>query len=258
MNQTTWGPGAPRRTAGLRRFVRAVARGTVLAFALVALLAIPATPASGQEVDEDQLGAWYMLFWSARFSDTRFGAQGDVQYRQWDVIGDLEQLLLRAGFTFTPESAPVTFTLGGAHITTGEFGEGDDTFSERRIYQEALIRHSLADVAFLRHRYRSEQRWVDDQDLRTRYRYAVFVDVPLNGMGTGEDAIYLAFYDEIFINGELDIGDGREVERFDRNRLYGGLGYGVSDRFKVQGGYMIQTTTNWTKGQLQFSLHASF
>lgn len=254
MTSATRTPTGPRaRAMGGPALLR---RTTLLLLLLPALL--PATAAAQTEVDGDQLGAWYMLFWTADVGESRFGAQGDLQYRHWDLFGDMEQLLLRAGLTFTPESAPVTFTLGGAHITTGEFGDSDATFSERRIYQEVLVRQSLADVAFLRHRYRSEQRWVDDQDLRTRYRYALFVDVPLNGRGTGEDAVYLALYDEVFINGELDIGEGRRVERFDRNRLYGGLGYGLSDRFKVQGGAMVQTTAAWTKTQLQLSLHASF
>jgi hypothetical protein len=84
------------------------------------------------------------------------------------------------------------------------------------------------------------------------------VDVPLNGRGTGDGSLYLALYDEVFINGELNIGDGRTVERFDRNRLYGALGYGLSDRFKVQAGYMLQTLASSSKGQIQASLHASF
>ena len=226
-------------------------------FALLALLLLPA-PARAQEVDLDQTGAWYMLFWGAGFGDGPFGAQGDVQWRNWDLGGDLEQLLLRAGLTYTPGDLPLLLTLGGAHITSGAFGESDDTSAEARIYQEALLRQSLGSFAFLRHRYRFEQRWVDDQDFRTRFRYALFVDVPLNGRGTGRSAVYLALYDEVFINGELSIGEGRTVQRFDRNRLYGALGYGLTDRYKLQGGYMLQTGTNGSKGQIQLSLHAAF
>jgi hypothetical protein len=99
---------------------------------------------------------------------------------------------------------------------------------------------------------------VDGQDFRTRFRYALFADVPLNGRGTGDGAIYLALYDEVFVNGELAIGDNRVVQRFDRNRLYGALGYGLTDRYKLQGGYMLQTLTNGSKGQIQLSLHAAF
>ncbi len=65
-------------------------------------------------------------------------------------------------------------------------------------------------------------------------------------------------YDELFINGQRDIGDGRTVELFDRNRLYGGIGYALTDRRKLQFGYMIQTTDDFSKAQLQFSFHHTF
>ena len=70
--------------------------------------------------------------------------------------------------------------------------------------------------------------------------------------------IYLAFYNELFINGQRDIGDGNSVEYFDRNRFYGGVGYGLSDSLRVQFGLMNQTTDEISKNQLQFSLHHSF
>lgn len=228
-------------------------------FVLVAILVLTSLPAPLRaQADPDQLGAWYMLFWSVRPGDGQWGAQGDVQFRNWDTLGDLEQLLLRAGLTYSPESLPLMLTAGAAHITSGAFGDSDATTAERRTYLEALVRQPLGDLVFLRHRYRFEQRWVDDQDFRTRFRYALFADVPLNGRGTGAGALYIALYDEVFINGELSVGENRPVERFDRNRLYGGLGYGLSGRFKVQGGYMLQTLAGSSKGQLQASLHASF
>ena len=111
---------------------------------------------------------------------------------------------------------------------------------------------------FLRHRFRYEQRWVDDQDFRTRFRYALFVDVPLNGEDLNKGAVYLALYNEIFINGDRDIGDGRRVNTFDRNRAYAALGYSLSDTLRLQGGYMYQDTDTIEKGQIQLSLHQSF
>ena len=71
-------------------------------------------------------------------------------------------------------------------------------------------------------------------------------------------AWYLSFQNEIFINGERDIGDGQEVELFDRNRTYGAVGYSLSDTLRIQGGYMWQYTDTVKKGQLQLSLHQTF
>ena len=231
-------------------------RAFLCATLLGAAMVVPR--AASAQVDEDQLGAWYMYFFNARFDDSRWGFQGDAQYRNWDLGGDLEQLLLRGGVTYTPESLAATFTLGYANITTGEFGSSDDTVREDRIYQEALLPHKLGSRVFLRHRFRYEQRWVDDQDFRSRFRYALFVDVPLNGDDLKKGAVYLALYNEVFINGERDIGDGRSVNTFDRNRAYAALGYSLSDTLRLQGGYMYQDTNAVEKGQFQLSLHQAF
>lgn len=212
---------------------------------------------SNAQVDEDELGGWYMYFWDTDFGESKFGLQGDVQYRNWNIIGDLEQLLLRAGVTYSPNEN-VKLTLGYGNITTGAFGDSNATSSESRIYQEALLPHKVSDRIYLKHRFRYEQRWVENQDFRTRYRYNIFLNIPLNQANLNKNAIYLAFYNEVFLNGQKDIGNGREVEIFDRNRLYGALGYAIQDNLKIQAGFMEQTLNTSSKGQIQLSLHHSF
>ncbi len=207
------------------------------------------------QVDESKTGAWYMYFFNAKFGDSNFGFQGDIQYRNWNLGGDLEQLLLRGGATYSPKNANIIFTLGYAHITSGTYGESDETSVESRIYQEALLPQKLGERFYLTHRYRYEQRFVADQDFRTRYRYALFINVTLNKLSLQKNAIYLALYNELFINGERNIGNEQTVELFDRNRTYLGAGYGITDKLRVQAGWMKQITDNWSKGQLQLSLH---
>jgi hypothetical protein len=225
---------------------------------LILALLSTTTLAAQSGPDEDQLGSWYMYFFSTTFGDGPFGVQGDIQLRAWDAGGDLEQLLLRGGVTYKPEDANVKFTLGYGNITSGAFGDSDATSGESRIYQEVLMPQKLGKRFQLTHRFRYEQRWVDNQDFRTRFRYNIFLNVLLNATEMKKKTLYLALYNELFINGETDIGDGREVERFDRNRTYLGLGYALADNLRVQGGGMKQTTANWGKGQTQLSLHHKF
>lgn len=208
--------------------------------------------------DEDQLGAWYMYFFQKRFKESQWGVQGDYQFRFWNVGTDLEQLLLRSGLTYRPKSEDILFTLGYAYIGTGAFGESDEMTAENRIYQEALFSQKIASRFYLTHRIRYEQRWVESQDFRTRYRYNLFLNVPLNKLALEKNALYLALYNEIFINGQTETGNSRSVQLFDRNRTYLGLGFGISNSSRVQLGWMKQTTTAWAKGQLQLSLHQSF
>ncbi len=207
------------------------------------------------QVNESQTGAWYMYFYSLQIKDSQWGIQGDFQYRDWAGLGDMEQLLLRSGITFRPKEANILFTLGYANVTSGVPGEITDTSGENRIYQEALVPQKLGRRYFLTHRFRYEQRFVENQDFRTRYRYMLFFNVPFNKTALEKNAVYLALYNELFINGQTDIGDGRTTELFDRNRTYLGMGYVLSPKVRVQLGWMNQKTDNWGKGQLQFSLH---
>ena len=199
-----------------------------------------------------------MYFFNTTFKESSWGVQGDLQFRNWNIAGDLEQLLLRGGMTYKPKKADIKFTLGYGNITTGSYGSDKSTSAESRIYQEALFPVQFGNRVYTNHRFRYEQRFVDGQDLRTRYRYNLFLNVALNKPEMEQKTIYLALYNELFINGQKSIGDGRTVEFYDRNRLYGALGYIIKKGIKVQLGIMNQTTNSWSKNQLQLSLHHKF
>jgi hypothetical protein len=70
-----------------------------------------------------------------------------------------------------------------------------------------------------------------------------------------DKTFYLALYNEIFINGQRNIGNGNSVEIFDRNRFYLAAGYVIKKGLKIQLGIMNQTTNIWQKNQFQFSFH---
>lgn len=224
-------------------------------FAFMILSIIPFQKSYSQ-IDEAENGAWYMYFFQGKIKDKGFGYQGDIQLRNWNLGGDLEQLLIRGGLTYTPKNANVKFTLGYGNVTTGQYGmDNNQTVNESRIYQEALFPVKFGKRFYTNHRFRYEQRFVEDQDLRTRYRYNFFLNVALNKPEMEKSTIYLALYNELFINGEKNIGDGKSVEIFDRNRFYSGFGYVFSKKLKVQLAYMNQTTNSWRKNQIQVSLH---
>ena len=210
------------------------------------------------QIQEDQTGGWYMYFFNTTLNDSPWGIQGDLQHRNWNIVGDLEQLMLRGGLTYSPKNANIKFTLGYGNITTGAFGEDNTTTAESRFYQEALFPVKFGNRFYTNHRFRYEQRFVENQDFRTRYRYNLFLNIALNKANMEKNTIYLALYNELFMNGQRTVGNGNTVEFFDRNRLYGAVGYVIQDGLKVQLGIMNQTTDSWGKNQLQLSLHHSF
>ncbi len=210
------------------------------------------------QIDQDQLGGWYMYFFDAKFKESSWGVQGDIQWRNWGVADDLEQLLIRSGITYRPKNAEVKLTLGYGNITTGTFGDSEATVKENRIYQEALFPVKFGKRLYTNHRFRYEQRFVENQDFRTRYRYNLFLNIPLNKAVIEDKTVYLSIYNELFINGERSIGNGNTVEIFDRNRRYYALGYQIKQGMKVQLGTMRQTTNAWAKNQLQLSFHHNF
>ena len=201
------------------------------------------------------MGAWYMYFFNTTLNESPWGVQGDIQYRNWNLAGDLEQLLLRGGITYQPKMAEVKLTLGYGNITTGTYGPETSNNSESRIYQEVLFPVKFGTRLHTNHRFRYEQRFPESQAFRTRYRYNVFINIPLNKPTMDSKTVYLSLYNEIFINGQRNVGDGNFVEVFDRNRLYVALGYLIKKGLKVQMGFMNQTTDTWRKNQLQFSFH---
>jgi hypothetical protein len=210
------------------------------------------------QIQEDQTGGWYMYFFNTTLNDSPWGIQGDLQHRNWNIAGDLEQLMLRGGLTYSPQNANIKFTLGYGNITTGAFGSDNTTTAESRFYQEALFPVKFGNRFYTNHRFRYEQRFVENQDFRTRYRYNLFLNIALNKPEMERNTIYLGLYNELFMNGQRTVGNGNTVEFFDRNRLYGAVGYVIQDGLKVQLGVMNQTTDSWGKNQIQLSLHHSF
>ncbi len=209
--------------------------------------------ASGQ-VNESQTGAWYMYFWEMKAGERPFGVQGDFQYRNWNLMGDLEQLLLRGGIYYQEAGSKWRLTAGYANIRSGVFGESSSIRVEHRIYQEALFLHKWLERIQFMHRFRLEQRFFDEGIIRTRGRYNLFANIAINKKRFEKGCIYLSLYNELFINGERIVAD-RVIGYFDRNRSYAALGYQLSGKLKFQLGYMQQITSDWSKGQLQLSFH---
>ncbi|TYP98353.1 uncharacterized protein DUF2490 [Sphingobacterium allocomposti] len=184
-------------------------------------------------VSAQHVQGWGIYFGNTALGKSKFSVHHELQLRDYKMVGDHQQTLLRVGLQY--QALPSTsFTFGYGYIYTEAEGTPNLPFSENRIYQEALMKHRI-DIVRLRHRFRAEERFMPQGKFRGRGRYCLFIDVPFTQRQMGEGEIYAAFYDEIFLNAFDD-----KLDVFDRNRLYGGLGYKLKDNLGLQLGYMRQ------------------
>ncbi|MBT8219488.1 MAG: DUF2490 domain-containing protein, partial [Bacteroidia bacterium] len=196
------------------------------------------------------LGNW-MIYIGNKKLNQKWNWHNEVQYRNYDAIGDLEQLLLRTGIGLNLSENNNNLLLGYGYINSQNYiGDSDDKvkIDEHRIYQQFITRQNLGKLK-VQHRYRFEQRWVEG-DFRARFRYFLALNLLLNQADMIDGAIYLSAYNEIFLNTKDNV--------FDRNRLYGGLGFKLNKNFRFEVGYMNQFLNNGNRDQINLITFFSF
>lgn len=203
---------------------------------------------------EGKLGGWYAYNWHTSSGDSPFGLMGDFQYRGYGVASDFQQFILRGGVSYTPKESGLTLVAGYSYFNSGELGDSNPQIYEHRLYQDALFKQKLWDRVFIGHRIRVEERFVENQDFRTRLRYMISARVPVNQKTLDKNALFFVAQNEVFVNGKKNIGNGRSVTLFDRNWLAGGMGYSFSDNLRLELTYMRESTESLNKGQLWLTL----
>jgi Protein of unknown function (DUF2490) len=194
---------------------------------------------------KDETGNWLMYFGLNRVSD-KLSIHTEVQYRNHTIVpNNIEQLLLRTGINYH-FSDKAFVTVGYAFVSTYEFEseQKEPEFVEHRIWQQFILTNKLDRVKF-EHRYRIEQRWVNNE-YSNRFRYRLMLFVPLNKPQMEKGALFLGIYDEIFLN--------TKKEFFDRNRFYAAMGYQLNKTTNIQAGMLHQQVPDFGKWYLQFAM----
>ncbi len=199
---------------------------------------------------DSDLGNWILYFGNKPFN-SQWNWHHEVQYRNYDAIGDLEQLLLRTGIGYNLSENNNNLLLGYAYILSENYVSGSDSkvsINEHRIYQQFISRQRFGRVG-VQHRYRFEQRLVAEE-FRLRIRYFLAITVALNKTQMEDGTLYLSSYDEIFLQTEGSI--------FDRNRLYGALGYRINSALRFELGYMNQFFSEGGRDQINVVTFVNF
>lgn len=207
---------------------------------LAIMLILPLTA----QAQDSNFGNWLIYIGSKKL-DQKWNLHHEVQYRNYNAVGDLEQLLLRTGLGYSFNEGKNNVLLGYGYILSENYiGNTDDkvTVNEHRIFQQFISKQKVGNVS-LSHRYRFEQRFVES-DFKMRFRYFLAFKVPFKNKENENSKLYLSAYNEIFLNTKSSI--------FDRNRVYGGLGYDLSKNIRIEAGYMNQFFE--TSGRDQFNI----
>lgn len=199
---------------------------------------------------DSSLGNWLLYFGNMKIKSD-WNWHSEVQYRNYNAIGDLEQLLLRTGIGYNLTENNNNVLLGYGYILSQNYIEGTDDkvdVNEHRIYQQFITRQKIGIVG-VQHRYRFEQRFVED-DFKMRFRYFLSLTVPINNKEMTDQTVYFSAYNEIFLNTSGTI--------FDRDRLYGGFGYKLSKTVRLELGYMNQFFSKGGRDQINMITFINF
>ena len=214
--------------------------------ALTVLLMLP----SLSFAQESNLGNWLIYIGSKKVNE-KWNIHNEVQYRNYNAIGDLEQLLLRTGIGYNLTENNNNLLLGYGYILSENYVQnGRDKFdvNEHRIFQQFTNKQKLGRIG-LSQRYRFEQRFVED-DFKMRFRYFISLNIPLAKKETENPKYYLSAYNEIFLNTKSSI--------FDRNRVYGGIGYKLNVNIRIEAGYMNQFFETSSRDQFNLITFVDF
>tara|TARA_R100001369_G_scaffold92866_1_gene140655 strand:+ start:27430 stop:28113 length:684 start_codon:yes stop_codon:yes gene_type:complete len=202
------------------------------------------------QAQDSNLGNWLIYIGNKKI-DQQWNIHHEIQYRNYNAIGDLEQLLLRTGLGYTFNEDNNNFLIGYGYILSKNYlVDSDDKISinEHRIFQQFTSKQKLG-ILNINHRYRFEQRFIKEE-YKMRFRYFLGLNIPLMKVHDNNKNFYISAYNEIFLNTESAI--------FDRNRLYGGVGYQLNKNVKLELGYMNQFFETKSRDQINIITFINF
>ena len=214
--------------------------------ALTCMLMLPYVTAA----QSSDFGNW-LIYIGSKKVNSKWNIHNEIQFRNYDAIGDLEQLLLRTGVGYNLSENNHNVLLGYGYINSENYvGDTSEkiTVNEHRIFQQFTSKQKIGAVS-LSHRYRFEQRFVES-DFKMRLRYFLAFKVPILKTEEIQSKLYLSAYNELFLNTKSAV--------FDRNRVYGGFGYQINKNIRVEAGYMTQLFETSSRDQFNLITFVNF
>lgn len=217
-------------------------KNKVISFCILLVLCITVN----SNAQKSDVGNWFAYMGNQKINN-KWNWHNEVQYRNFNFAGDLEQLMVRTGLGYNLSENNNNVLLGYAYVHSEPYIAGTDAkirTDEHRIFQQFITKQQFGRVS-VSHRYRFEQRFLQN-DFKMRLRYALSLNIPINKKVMDKNAVYASLSNEVFIN--------TKQNHYDRDRIYGGIGYCFSKYVKVEAGVMSQLLPATSRTQFQIMI----
>ena len=178
-----------------------------------------------------KVGNWIAYIGNQKIN-SRWNFHNEIQYRNYNFIGEINQFLVRTGIGYNP-SKNENLLLGYAFVQSHPYNplpENNISTDEHRIFQQYINRARIKKM-YVVNRIRFEERFFTN-DFRTRGRYLFSLSNPIHKKEITRNTYYWSLYNEVFINTRSNY--------FDRDRCFVGGGYAINNNLRIETGFLIQ------------------
>ncbi len=168
----------------------------------------------------------------------------EIKYRNYNLVSDFEQLILRTGIGYNIGNKKNNILLGYSFVQSNKYAANakvSTPSTEHNILQQFINIEEFKGIRIL-HRYRLEERFINS-NLSLRFRYFLSLNVPINHSTMKKNTVYASVYNEVFLNTKSPV--------FERDRIYGGVGYVIAKDLRFELGSMTQIFEHSNRSQFQ-------
>lgn len=183
---------------------------------------------------------WFLLLNHYKINDD-WKVGNEFHYRRTDFFKTDKQLIIRPFVSFQPgETAEYTF--GYSYLLgSTDFSEPSEAFNREHNFWEQITLHHKARFVDISHRFRVEHRFqkslnnkksANKYQLENRFRYRLTLrrNIAKNW--------FLHIFDELWVSTNREF----KFPTYDRNWVYLGVGYNLTEKGNIQVAYLHQNT----------------
>ena len=172
---------------------------------------------------------------------------GEIHLRNYNAIGDIQQLLLRGNIGYPLANNNHIMSIGFAYIYNEDYIDNTDfkkASQENRIFEQYLYKFKYKKAVLL-NRWRLEQRFLATGQ-QLRLRGFLSINYPISRDKMDPKTWYFSSSNELFLK--------NTDELFDRNRFAIGIGYQQNKNLKLEICLLNQSLSTNYRNQLNIVL----